>query len=608
MSPSRPARAAGLLFLFLSSFFAFACAQDFSVPNNWRKSTSSLSRTERSALAEGALSTLPPLINPLNGTIGPLNFPQTAALISVFAQFDYFNGTTTYIGNATNNLQTFGRLNANFYNNATQFGIAAYYCYRAYNQSYLLDMAVDVWKASLQSMITVADAQNGTHAGRTVSFQSSCPAFQNTPGGTTAGGVFWLVDSPTNTLVNGESIGPFMELSAYLYEGTKNQTYLDIAQLTAEFMRNHMYNGTIILDTFDVTVCGGPDTGEPGVFTYNEAFYIEGLAVLANVTGNSTWTSLVENLAVSTIKFPAWTESDGINMEALLIRALRELWARTQNENLKQLIEAYILVQHNALLDLATVSGSNHYSNSWIGPPVSALLPWGQIAALDVLNSAFDMAAPDGSPAQTQTPESGSPNTPTVRTPMIGAIAGGAVGGAVGATAVVVLGLMLLRRRRRRRGRHARDFSIPRSDDGVDGALMAMHEPHSHGSVEPFLQQAASGSSIDASLGSAAGTRPAVYAPHVAKRLHDLPAAVVRSEGAGSSGGGGSGGGGSSGYGEDSSGGGGSSGGRGGAAAVDVDEEPLPTDPVELQRLWRILQRMQAESEGASEAPPRYEG
>jgi hypothetical protein len=83
---------------------------------------------------------------------------------------------------------------------------------------------------------------------------------------------------------------PF-SLSAYLYEATKDQKYLQVAELSAEFIKNHMYNGSIILDTFDLTVCGPPDSGDAAI-TYNSAFFIEGLAVLANVTNNATWISL----------------------------------------------------------------------------------------------------------------------------------------------------------------------------------------------------------------------------------------------------------------------------------------------------------------------------
>lgn len=51
--------------------------------------------------------------------------------------------------------------------------------------------------------------------------------------------------------------------------------------------------------------------------------------------------------------------------------------------------------QYNALLDLASVavSGRNMYSVSWEGPPPTQLVAWGQLTALDVLNSAFAMTS-----------------------------------------------------------------------------------------------------------------------------------------------------------------------------------------------------------------------
>ena len=48
--------------------------------------------------------------------------------------------------------------------------------------------------------------------------------------------------------------------------------------------------------------------------------------------------------------------------------------------------------QYNALLDLASFSGVNEFSPSWLGPPVSQHLPWGQAAAIDVLIAAFNIA------------------------------------------------------------------------------------------------------------------------------------------------------------------------------------------------------------------------
>ena len=66
--------------------------------------------------------------------------------------------------------------------------------------------------------------------------------------------------------------------------------YATAAELSAGFIKNHMYNGTIIIDTYDLTVCGVVEPFSP--YTYNSAFYIEGLAVWANVTKNDTWLEL----------------------------------------------------------------------------------------------------------------------------------------------------------------------------------------------------------------------------------------------------------------------------------------------------------------------------
>lgn len=49
--------------------------------------------------------------------------------------------------------------------------------------------------------------------------------------------------------------------------------------------------------------------------------------------------------------------------------------------------------QFNALIDLASLPGSNQYSASWEGPPEPSFQAWGQLSALDVLNSAFAMVA-----------------------------------------------------------------------------------------------------------------------------------------------------------------------------------------------------------------------
>jgi len=78
-------------------------------------------------------------------------------------------------------------------------------------------------------------------------------------------------------------------LSAYLSElEPNNQTYRDLAQLSLDFMTNHMWNGTIVRDTFNPIACSYNDI----LSSLNSAYYIEGLSVWANITKNDTLTSL----------------------------------------------------------------------------------------------------------------------------------------------------------------------------------------------------------------------------------------------------------------------------------------------------------------------------
>jgi hypothetical protein len=53
-------------------------------------------------------------------------------------------------------------------------------------------------------------------------------------------------------------------------------------------MTSRFWNNTIVLDTWNPVTCNYSST----IFSLNSAYYIEGLSVWANVTQNSTLTSL----------------------------------------------------------------------------------------------------------------------------------------------------------------------------------------------------------------------------------------------------------------------------------------------------------------------------
>ncbi|KAJ3481290.1 hypothetical protein NLI96_g7755 [Meripilus lineatus] len=357
--------------------------------------------------------------------------------------------------------------------------------------------------------VTTEQATSGTHPLKNVTFDSAC-------NGANAGAVFYVSDTPSDdTQVNGATVCAFMALSAHLLELTSNTTYREATELSANFIKANLFNGVIVSDTISLKGCAITTP----IVTYNSGFFIEGLAIYANVTQSATWTSFMNNVIATTIKFSAWTSGEGIMVEdangpnslaetngftralkGIYIRGLYEAWIRGQRgTDVANLIEAYINVQYNALLDLAS-RDSYSFSSSWPGPPPTRLLPWGQVAALDVLNAGIGMA---------QLSESLSPSTSS--TPAVSssvsvnafnkATNASLIAGVTVAAVVVVLGVILavfFLRRRNRKNRHITSLSVavppsshyPGNDAPItghrDGTTMIQVNPQAS-SVEPFM-------------------------------------------------------------------------------------------------------------------------
>jgi len=190
-------------------------------------------------------------------------------------------------------------------------------------------------------------------------------------------------------------------LSAFLNEATGDSKYTDAAILSANWIKNlNLNSDDIVLDTVNGHDC--TRSSSTWLFTYNSGKYIEGLSVLAAVTGDSQWNTLMVDIVAAAVKSSAWEGSDGIITEgssptsnndgvgfkAIFIRGLHEAFVRdTSNNDLRILIHSYIDVQYNALLELA--ANGTSYSSDWHGPPQS-FTTWGQLASLDVFVSAID--------------------------------------------------------------------------------------------------------------------------------------------------------------------------------------------------------------------------
>lgn len=103
-------------------------------------------------------------------------------------------------------------------------------------------------------------------------------------------------------------------LSAFLAEITGDSKYTNAAITSANWMKAHNLNSNnLALDTVNAHDCSTSPASE--LFTYNSGKFVEGLSVLAAVTGDSQWSTLALNIVNSAVKTTVWQGSDGIITE-----------------------------------------------------------------------------------------------------------------------------------------------------------------------------------------------------------------------------------------------------------------------------------------------------
>ncbi|KZV60401.1 hypothetical protein PENSPDRAFT_620058 [Peniophora sp. CONT] len=477
--------------LIVASLSDVVHAQSFDVPTNWQGTSTSLNRTSRELLARGAADALLPYIDS-SGTVGGFNGFLAASFISVLSLQDYLSGNITYKQTVETNVQIYGQQNPNYfyldpkvYSDPIYWGLASFYAYRAYRDDFLLNTAESLWNLTSAAFITADDASTFKQASRNVTIKPACDA------PSIAGGVFWDDEIQNTTIVNGETIGPWLTLSAYLYEATGSQQYLTAAQESADFMQFHMLKpGGYVYDSYDVAKCAADN----GTVTYNSGWFVEGLSVLANVTQNSTQAQLLYDLVPGVVTQTAWTLVTGVNSELIgpvdssagalkgtLIRGLTEMKSRFTNQTqLANLIEAYIAVQFNSILSNARAGTSNNYTAKWTGPAPPDFQAPGNVVALDVFNSMFSFVPPvePNTTSSTDPANTASPVATGRSTSHTGAIVGGVVGG-VGGVAVLA-GLLFLLYRRRHSKSSPRDLAAEKPTD-TTGLR------NTHLDIQPFM-------------------------------------------------------------------------------------------------------------------------
>uniref|UniRef100_A0A0W0G1L0 Glycoside hydrolase family 76 protein n=1 Tax=Moniliophthora roreri TaxID=221103 RepID=A0A0W0G1L0_MONRR len=397
------------------AFISIAYSQDLGVPLSWRKFSNDRPLEERISIAQNGINEILPQLDSSTAEFNGIGYWQSGNVFSAMANLDHITGTNTNQARVVNNLNTAFNLHANYdkfevshtdgpstmmrcmwsgiieialitwYHDADRrwWATSAVYAHRAYGDNNLLAHAIATWNHVSQYVVTAAQASSGSTPVKNFGLAGTCD------GVTMAGGVFWMINP---------SIRLYLTLSAYLAEITGDKKYQDAAILSANWIKNHNINSdNIVLDTVNGHDCSRSPAD--WLFTYNSGKYVEGLSVLASITGDAQWTSLYTNIANSAMKTNHWAGSngiitegaspsqnnDGVGFKAIFIRGLHEAFARSSNNDLKILIHSYI--DYNALLDLA--ANGNSYSSAWAGPP-QGFTTWGQLAALDVLVSAVD--------------------------------------------------------------------------------------------------------------------------------------------------------------------------------------------------------------------------
>lgn len=88
----------------------------------------------------------------------------------------------------------------------------------------------------------------------------------------------------TTTLRENAELTHTLRLSSLLYTATLDSTYSNAAELSIQFTKNFLSNGTMVFDTYDISKCAS----NMWTFTYNAGYFLRGLSLYyTNVTSAS---------------------------------------------------------------------------------------------------------------------------------------------------------------------------------------------------------------------------------------------------------------------------------------------------------------------------------
>ncbi|KAJ7277176.1 hypothetical protein C8J57DRAFT_1308700 [Mycena rebaudengoi] len=353
-------------------------------------------------------------------------------------------------------------------NYGLSYGRAAAKAYSAYGTQNFLDYAIKSWWFGRQYTLSQDNISSGKTDVKDFQLTKLCQGL------TMAGGTFWSIDPDQPNMI-GLATGNFLVLSALLAEATRDPMFLQAAEESAQFIHAHLYNiANVVQDSISAdesASCAISSTVAP----YNSGLMIEGLSILSSIAKNASTQKLLADIITSSIPLMAWQDSNGIlrdGGEQFLVSGLGVAYARNVTEPaLREDIKAYLAVQFNAVLDLASANGSNIYAGSWKGPPSLTLGGTNQTNALEPLLNAIRLQN------DTSSTSPDSPSGPVAarrsKLPLILGVIGGAV-------ALLVLGITIIWLIRVRQRANNRILPIPPSPTTPSRAVSE---------ISPFMER-----------------------------------------------------------------------------------------------------------------------
>ncbi|KAJ7469010.1 hypothetical protein FB451DRAFT_1255537 [Mycena latifolia] len=434
--------------LFIFSGILAALAGPEFASSSWRKPEVTLSSAERVALANAALDQSISVIS----TTAALR----ATVFSQMAEFDIVTNQTTN-GDALQDYLSAATTSKVALAQPESIGHAAIRAYVTYKNPVFLDFANTSWAFARSYTISADDIASSSVLGKDFKLETACQ------GASMLGGTFDTSNSTDPSITGFAST-----LSALLAEATSDPLYLNAALDSADFISAQLASTqNLIQDGISASqddACAVDSTEN----SFNTGLMIEGLSVLCSVTSNASTQALLNEVIIATISNDAWQTTEGIIArgaskfgDKYIVRGLATAYTRnTTAPDLRTYVHDYLGVQFNAVIDLATSSGSGIYGGAWTGPPSAVFSQSNQTTAISALMGGILLPPPDGGPATGSVPTSsapapsGSSSVPVSkhgRRPAPAVVAGALVGSV--AVLAIGVGMWFILRRRARAAR-----------------------------------------------------------------------------------------------------------------------------------------------------------